>query len=196
MLLHFTSLVHEYGSIWIFDTARWETFHQYTKGIYRRTSGGDMHCRVIYLPPIFAAHLGVCACTGKKKTTEAEMGAHTRAARLNIGYTDAWHELLKRLAEAPFAERLPQLKRGHPRVFRDETPQAGISHRIPQVAHVDVCLATVPYTHLTLPTMLLFYILAVPPFFTKTWPTYPSRLLLSLLLLFRCRRLDSFCAVL
>merc|ERR1711969_228667 len=67
--------------------------------------------------------------------------AHTRATRLNIGYTDAWHELLKRRAEAPFAERLPQLKRGHPRVFRDETPQAGISHRIPQVAHVDVCLA-------------------------------------------------------
>ena len=80
MLLHFTSLVHEYGSIWIFDTARWETFHQYTKELYRRTSGGDMHCRVIYLPPIFAAHLDVCACTGRKKTTEAEMGAHTRAA--------------------------------------------------------------------------------------------------------------------
>jgi len=67
--------------------------------------------------------------------------AHTRAARLNIGYTDAWHELLKRLAEAPFAERLPQLKRGHPRVFRDKTPQAGIGNRIPQIAHVDVCLA-------------------------------------------------------
>ena len=48
---------------------------------------------------------------------------------------------MKRLAEAPFAERLPQLKRGHPRVFRDETPQAGITHRIPQVTHVDVCLA-------------------------------------------------------
>ena len=34
MLLHFSSLVHEYGSSWICDAACWETSHQYTKGVY------------------------------------------------------------------------------------------------------------------------------------------------------------------
>ena len=39
MLLHFKDLVLEFGSIDICDTARWETFHQYTKEIYARASG-------------------------------------------------------------------------------------------------------------------------------------------------------------
>ena len=39
MPLHFKDLVLEFGSIDICDTARWETFHQYTKEIYARTSG-------------------------------------------------------------------------------------------------------------------------------------------------------------
>ena len=39
MLLHFKDLVLEFGSIDICDTARWETFHAFTKEIYARTSG-------------------------------------------------------------------------------------------------------------------------------------------------------------
>jgi hypothetical protein len=48
MLLHFTDLIMEFGPLFVFDTDRWETFHQYTKAIYNRTSG------VLAPPDIFA----------------------------------------------------------------------------------------------------------------------------------------------